>query len=465
MNVKIGLEIHCQITPLKSKLFCFCSSDYRDKESNSNICSICMGLPGSLPLLNRDALKYAIMVVLALNCNIPKSITFYRKNYFYPDLPKNFQITQYNAYGISSIGFNGSIKIDEREIRIRRIQLEEDPGRIVYELNSAYIDYNRSGIPLLEIVTEPDFNDPRIVRMFLNKLSNILAHIGIDPELKGAVRCDANISIDEGNRVEIKNVNSFKDVEKALLFEISRQKSLIMKGIEIKAETRHWDDARKVTIQSRTKEEEEDYRYFPEADIPIIEIEEEMVREIKNSMPEMPDEKLDRFVNELNLSHNIASILIDNKRLADMFEDALKIHNNAREIANWIVSDLKGYEERLGSIEKVSGKHIAEMVKMLDDNIINRQMAKMILAEMVKRGDMPSIIIKELDVESVNDKALMSIIDKVFEEDRKAVEDALKNEKTINFLVGKVMKYTKGKSDASLIIEMIKEKLNTIKYI
>ncbi len=460
MSIKIGLEIHCQITALKSKLFCSCSTDYREKEANVNICTICMGLPGSLPLLNKEAVRYAMMIALALNCKIPDKIMFYRKNYFYPDLPKNFQITQYNAYGISSIGYEGRVAIDDREVRIRRIQLEEDPGRLVYDRNHTFVDYNRAGIPLVEIVTEPDFDDPRLVRIFLNKLSNILTHLGIDPELEGAVRCDANVSIEGGRRVEIKNVNSFKDVEKALLFEISRQKSLVSKGITIQSETRHWDDSRRITIQSRSKEEEEDYRYFPEPDIPLLSISTAIVS-ISKEMPELPDERKARLISK-GLSGNVAQVLIDNKELADMFEDALNYYNNAREIANWIVGDLKGYYERLGSV-KVTSRHIAELARMIDNAIINRTTAKQILSEMVKDGSMPDQIAKRINAEQISDKqALIDIIDEVFEEDKKAVEDALKNEKAINFLLGKVMKHTKGKADPKIALDLIKRKISIL---
>ncbi|GIU72108.1 MAG: glutamyl-tRNA amidotransferase [Candidatus Nitrosocaldaceae archaeon] len=464
MSIKIGLEIHCQINALKSKLFCSCSTDYRSKMPNTNICTICMGLPGSLPLLNKEAVRYAITIALALNCKIPDRIMFYRKNYFYPDLPKNFQITQYNAYGISSIGYEGKVMIEGKEIRIRRIQLEEDPGRLVYDSkNYTYVDYNRAGIPLVEIVTEPDFDDPKLVRIFLNKLSSILTHLNIDPELEGAVRCDANVSIDEGNRVEIKNVNSFKDVEKALLFEISRQKSLLSKGISVQAETRHWDDKRKVTIQSRSKEEEEDYRYFPEPDIPSLIIDRDIINKVKSIMPELPDERKERLL-KIGLSENVAQVLVDDKVLADIFDDALNYYNNAREIANWIVGDLKGYIERLGFDKvKVTSKHIAELAKMVDNAIINRTVAKQILSEIIKTGEMPSLIAKRLNAEQISDKEeLINIIDKVFDEDKKAVEDAMRNEKAINFLLGKVMKHTKGKADPKIALELIKRKISIL---
>src|SRR2546428_13138930 len=245
------------MTGLQSKLFCSCQCDYRGKEPNTNICPICSGLPGTLPLLNQRAVDFASMISLALGCSIPDNVMFYRKNYFYPDLPKNFQITQYNAYGITSIGSEGRVEIQNNEIRIRRIQLEEDPGRLIYEGSSektliTLVDYNRAGTPLVEIVTEPDFETPKQVRIFLNVLSDLVENIGVsDPYLEGALRVDGNISVGDGNRVEIKNVGSFRDIEKALHFEITRQQSLLDRNIPVQAETRHWDEARKITISAR----------------------------------------------------------------------------------------------------------------------------------------------------------------------------------------------------------------------
>src|ERR671935_418774 len=335
-STKIGLEIHCQLTGTKSKLFCRCSSDYRGKAPNANICPICAGLPGTLPLLNQKTVEFAAMIALALGCKLPDEISFYRKNYFYPDLPKNFQLTQYNAYGITSMGVEGGLEYaNGKSARIRRVQLEEDPGRLVYESGSmdtsvyTLIDYNRAGVPLVEIVTEPDFADPKDVRIFLDKITSIIEHLGVcDTKLEGSVRCDANVSVGGGNRVEIKNVSSFADVEKAVKFEIARQRTLVSKEIEVKAETRHWDDARKVTKESRTKEEEQDYRYFPEPDIPTVVLGSDFVSSVRQLMPELPDARKDRFVSKYGLSTHVAQVLIDNKELADFFESAIKYYSS-----------------------------------------------------------------------------------------------------------------------------------------
>ena len=471
MKTKIGLEIHCQITGLKSKLFCSCSSDYRGKQPNGNICPICLGLPGTLPALNKKALEYASMISLAFNCRIPDIVAFYRKNYFYPDLPKNFQITQYNNYQISSIGTNGSIEFDHQKVRIRRMQLEEDPGRIVYESGmgtSHYtlVDYSRAGVALIEIVTEPDFDDPKAVRLFLNKLVSVLEHLGVcNTKLEGAVRCDANISLEDGQKVEIKNVGSFKEVEKALLFEISRQRSLVDKGFELKAETRHWDDTRRITLQSRTKEAEQDYRYFPEADIPAVCLDNKLVSSIAKKMPELPDTRKSRFIKKFSLSEQTAQILIDDKEVADFFEESAKLYGNAKEIANWIVTDLKGYINEVVGLRslKVKPAHVAELAKLVDNSTISRNTGKQILHQIIKSGDMPSEVMKNLGARRISDEgSLAEIVDDVFEKESNAVQDALKNEKTINFLLGKVIQSTKGRADPKIATELIRKKLASI---
>ncbi len=344
---KIGLEIHCQLTKLASKLFCSCKAEYRNTTPNSNICPVCTGIPGSLPLLNKKAVEKAAMISLALGCTIPEKIGFFRKNYFYPDLPKNFQITQYNAYGPTSIGSDGKIEIEGKTIRIRRIQLEEDPGRLVYEGTSektmiTLVDYNRAGTPLVEIVTEPDFETPKQVRVFLNVLADLVENIGVsDPYLEGAMRVDGNISEGDGNRVEIKNVGSFRDVEKALHFEITRQQSLVERGITVLAETRHWDEARRITVSSRSKEDEQDYRYLPEADIPIVLIGNDSIEQIKTQMPESIVARRERYVKKYGMPAQVADVLSSDRFYSDLFD---KSHNetNAKEVSNIITTDLMG---------------------------------------------------------------------------------------------------------------------------
>jgi aspartyl-tRNA(Asn)/glutamyl-tRNA(Gln) amidotransferase subunit B len=470
VEVKIGLEIHCQLTGLQSKLFCSCQCDYRGKAPNTNICPICSGLPGTLPLINQRAVDFASMISLALGCKVPDKVMFYRKNYFYLDLPKNFQITQYNAYGITSIGVEGRVDYGIKSTKIRRVQLEEDPGRLIYDTSFyTLIDYNRAGVSLVEIVTEPDFAEPKDVRMFLNKITSIIEHLGVgDTKLDGSVRCDVNVSLEGGKRVEIKNVGSFRDVEKALGYEITRQKTMSVRDIEIKSETRHWDDARKVTKQSRAKEEEEDYRYFPEPDIPTIVLGNEFLSSLKAKMPELPDERKIRFLREYELSDHVAQVLIDNKELADFFESTVKIYSSSpNEIANWIVSDLLGFiddskreEGSLFSGLRIEAKHMAELVKMIDQNVINRNIAKMILSQITKTGEMPSYVLDKMNASLIDSKAIISeAIESIFKSEKSAVRDAKQNPNAANFLLGKVMQLTGGRADPKIALNLIKTKL------
>src|SRR5919202_1362809 len=476
MDTKIGLEIHCQLTGTKSKLFCSCSCNYRGITPNANTCPICCGLPGTLPLLNKKAIEFAAMITLALGCKIPKEIAFYLKNYFYPDLPKNFQLTQYNAYGITSIGVDGKLEYgDSKSARIRRVQLEEDPGRLIYESGSmdtsvyTLIDYNRAGVPLVEIVTEPDFTDPKDVRVFLNKITLIIEHLGIcDTKLEGSVRCDANVSVGSGNRGEIKNINSFADVENALKFEITRQRTLVSKEIKVKAETRHWDDARKVTKESRTKEEEQDYRYFPEPDIPVVTLGDEFDSIVKHSMPELPYARKQRFIS-YGLKDHVAQVLIDNKDMADFFESANKVYSSPKEIANWIVTDLMGFvDERQQKVVngslfaglEIKPEHVADLAKLVDEQMVNRATAKQILGQVVKTGEMPSQVVKKMRVSKIDDKnVLAESIESVFKAEQSAVQDAKRNPNAANFLLGKVMQMTKGRADPKAALEMIQKRL------
>ncbi len=464
---KIGLEIHCQLTKLESKLFCNCKADYRNLSTNQNICPVCVGLPGALPMLNKKAVEKAVLISLALGCKIPPKIGFFRKNYFYPDLPKNFQITQYNAYGDTSIGSDGKIEIEGKEIRIRRIQLEEDPGRLVYEGSSqqtmiTLVDYNRAGTPLVEIVTEPDFETPKQVRVFLNVLADLVENIGVsDPYLEGALRVDGNISVGDGNRVEIKNVGSFRDIEKALHFEITRQQSLVDRNIPVQAETRHWDDARKITVSARSKEEEQDYRYLPEADIPMVVIENNTVSSLSKQMPESIVAKKERYVKKYGIPLQVANVLSSDKFYSDMFEKA-HTENNAKEVANIITTDLMGFADtREKKLElKITPKHIADLADSIISNKLTRNSGKMALQEMIKSGKKLGDVITTLDLGQVSDaSSIEKVILEVFSEEEKAVSEAKQNPDTINYLVGKVMRKTKGKADPTTTLEIIRKKL------
>ncbi|KAF6244427.1 Asp-tRNA(Asn)/Glu-tRNA(Gln) amidotransferase subunit GatB [Nitrosopumilus sp. b2] len=464
---KIGLEIHCQLTNLESKLFCPCKANYRSYEINTNICPICMGLPGSLPRLNQEAVKKATMIAMALNCSTPEKIAFFRKNYFYPDLPKNFQITQLNIYGDTSIGGAGSVMVGDKKIRITRIQLEEDPGRLIYEGNSSknqitLVDYNRAGTPLVEIVTEPDFENPKQVREFLNILSDLLENLGIsDPSLEGAMRADANVSIEGEKKVEIKNIGSFHDLEKAVHFEITRQESLHARDIEIVQETRHWDDKRKITISSRSKEEALDYRYFLEGDIPWVKIDSETFEKLKSNMPESISSKKERYVSNHHIPNQVADVLSSDKFYSDLFEQSYT-ESNAKEIANIITTDLMGLvdtrEKRESS--KITPNHLRDLADSIQSGKISRNSAKNALYEIVKTGKDLAQVISDLDLGNVSDESeLTKTIDEVISEEAGAVEQAKTNPQTINYLVGKVMQKTKGKADPKMTLELLKKKI------
>ena len=429
-----------------------------------------MGIPGSLPLLNKKAVKKATLIAMALDCKTPEKIAFFRKNYFYPDLPKNFQITQLNADGYenTSIGWKGKVIVDNKKIRIRRIQLEEDPGRLIYEgaterTKVTLVDYNRAGTPLVEIVTEPDFENPHHVRNFLNILSDLLENLGVsDPGLDGAMRADANVSIEGGSKVEIKNIGSFHDLEKAVHFEITRQQSLAEREIKIIQETRHWDDKRKITVSARTKEEEEEYRYHLEADIPWVNIDSNTKNQLQIQMPENISSKKERYVSKYNIVPQVADILASDKYFSELFEKANN-ESNAKDIANMITTDLMGLVDTREKREqsKLEPTHLADLIESIKLNKITRTSAKLALEEIVKTGNTLSRIINELDLGNVSDESTLSdIIVQILNEEIKAVENAKQNPEIVNFLVGKVMQKTHGKADPELTLALLKKNLD-----
>ena len=477
-QVRIGLEVHVQFTSLETKLFCGCSSDYKGKDPNTLTCPVCLGIPGSLPVLNETAVEYAVMAALALNCKVSERMFFFRKNYYYPDMPKNFQISQYDKAGGVPLAVDGFLDIDigknkKKKIRIGRVHLEEDPGRLVHQGSidtSPYtlVDYNRAGITLLEVVTEPDLDSPKEARVFLQKLRSIFEHLGIfSGRLEGSMRCDANISIIGGTRVEVKNISSFKEVERALGFEIMRQKNLVKKGLAVKLETRHWDETRRVTVSLRTKEEEHDYRYFPEPDLVPIVVTNSFIAEVKNRMPELPDARINRFVEDYNLPRYDAEVLVSDKALADFFEKSVQLYNQPKEISNWMMSDLLRnlYENNIELPEsKISPEHLIEMIKLIEKGVISGKIGKRILPEMVLTGKRASQIIEEKSLVKIGSRDdLTDAVEKVFADNPNCVKDALTDEGAVHFLVGQLMKATRGKADPQLANQMIQEKLDTIK--
>ncbi|MEM4251710.1 MAG: Asp-tRNA(Asn)/Glu-tRNA(Gln) amidotransferase subunit GatB, partial [Candidatus Bathyarchaeia archaeon] len=414
LRVKIGLEVHCQLTSLKSKLFCGCSADYRQSEPNTHICPVCMGLPGTLPVVNRRAVEDAVLAALALNMEVSSRTLFYRKNYFYPDMPKNFQISQYDRAGGIPIAKNGYIELDGgKVVRITRLQLEEDPGKLSYEgtietSRVTLVDYNRAGVALIEIVTEPDMNSPREARVFLQKLRSILEHLGISSgELEGSMRCDANISIEGGTRVEIKNISSFKEAERALNFEITRQRNLLRKGIRIGRETRHWDETRRITISLRVKEEEEDYRYFPEPDLLPMVITTEQIESRKRAMPELPDRHKERLMTQYGISLQNAEVLTENKALAEFFEECAREYERPDLLSNWLVGDLLSYLYEMGlelRETKITPENVISMLKLIDCGTISGKIAKDVLKEMLLTGKSAEEIVEEKSMKKIADE-------------------------------------------------------------
>ncbi len=464
----IGLEIHVQMDT-KTKLFCSCPVEF-GAEPNSNVCPVCLGLPGSLPVINKRAVEFAIRAGLALNCQINMRSVFARKNYFYPDLPKGYQISQYEE----PIAVNGWLEVGGKRVRIRRLHIEEDAGKNIHEGSKTYVDLNRAGTPLMEIVTEPDIDSPQMAREFLEKLRNIMRYIGVsraDME-KGQLRCDINISIrpkgskELGTRVEIKNVNSFRFVQKAIESEIERQIKLLLSGEKIVQETRTFDPSTGLTHTMRTKEEAEDYRYFPEPDLLPLLIPPQWLEEIKANMPELPEERLERFIKELGLDQYSAKVLTDNKELGDFFEESLRYYGQDPKLtANWLLNDLLGSLSEAGKdIESspVSPQSLAELVKLIKENVLSSKLAKEVIKEMTATGKSPSQIVEEKGLKQISDEGqIRSMIEEVLRENSKEVERfKAGEEKVFGFLVGQVMKKAKGKANPQLVNKLLREMLN-----
>ncbi len=472
MDVVIGLEVHVQLNRLKTKLFCSCPLDYHGREPNTHVCPVCLGLPGAMPVINREAVRSAIKVALALNAEINPVMRFDRKNYFYPDLPKGFQISQYDM----PLAWGGYVTIEtesgEKRVTLKRIHMEEDPGKLSYKgsittAKYSLIDYNRSGAPLLEIVTEPVLRSPKEARTFLNTLRIILEYLDVfDGDLEGAMRVDANISIAGGGRVEIKNISSFKGVERALAYEITRQKNLMRRGRKIERETRHFDEANSITVSLRSKEEEQDYRYFPEPDlVPIYTS--EFVDDVKDALPEMPWEKRERLIKQYSLSLEKAKILVLDPKMADYFERVAK-EIDPRVAASWIVDVLRGElnyrdmsfsegERRLNSDELVE-----LLTYFLKGRITEKGVVEVIRTKLDHGGSVEEII-QSKGLFSIPQDEIDRLCREAIEKNPKAVEDYRAGKKqAANFLVGYVMKMTEGRADPGETARKIREILEEI---
>lgn len=468
----IGLEVHLQLAT-ETKAFCGCSTKFGSK-ANSHTCPVCLGFPGSLPVLNEKAFFYSIKVALALNCAIQDLIKFDRKNYYYPDLPKNFQISQYDM----PLSYNGSLEITSgqgrKKIRIKRVHLEEDAGKLVHpeKANYSLVDFNRAGMPLLEIVTEPDIGSPQEAYDYLTALKSILQYLKVsdcDME-KGSLRCDANISIRKagvkelGVKVEVKNMNSFKNVREALQYEVGRQISLVENGEKIIQETRLWDADKRLTASMRTKEEAQDYRYFPEPDLVPFMVDKAAIERIRKELPELPEARMERFVKEYSLSKYDACILTSILDVADYFEDCGRDYQDKKTIANWITGDIMAQmNERNLSIRELMGpaERLAELLKMIDSNVISGKMAKDVLVEMAETKKSASEIVKSRGLSQISDRGKIEDVAKgVLAKNGKSVADYKNGKKNaLTFLIGQVMRETKGAANPAIVNEILKDLL------
>jgi len=476
----IGLEIHAELKT-NSKMFCSCKNDPDEKRPNYNVCPICMAHPGTLPVANQEAIKNVIKTGLALNCAVSRNSKFDRKNYFYPDLPKGYQISQYDM----PLCEKGFLEIEGHKIRITRIHLEEDTGRLAHPEGADYslVDYNRAGLPLMELVTEPDITSGREARLFAEELQMIFKYLGVssaDME-KGQMRVEVNISISKdkklGTKVEIKNLNSFKVVEKAVDFEIARQTEALENGEKIVQETRGWHDKKEITFSQREKEEAHDYRYFPEPDLPPLHFKEEFIEEIKGTIPELPEQKRLRFAKEYGLDKNAIEIFVVSKDLSEYFEKVvsefdewLKSENISgseklyKLVANYLISDIQGLLKGKEFIEtefKITPENFAEFIKMIFKEEISSKVAKMVLLDMFNTGADPSQIVKDNNLgQMTDDSALEKIIKEVIEKNPKPVADYKSGKQNaLQFLAGQVMAKTRGTAKPDKVHEMLNKLL------
>ena len=479
-DIIIGLEVHIQLTNLKTKLFCSCSNDYRGAEPNSYVCPICIGLPGTLPVINKRAIEFATRLAIALNCKINESMYFFRKNYFYPDMSKNFQISQYNKAGGKAFADGGKITIKlnshKKDIILNRIHLEEDPARLVHKgsiATSPYtlVDYNRSGVTLIEIVTEPVISSPEEAREFLKQLKSIVQYLEISSlDLEGSVRVDANISIKGYERSEVKNINSFKEVERALRHEIVRQKNLLKRGKDLIQETRHWDEKRRITISLRTKEFEADYRYFPEQDLVPIEIDNIFIQKVKNELPEMPNERSLRLRRDYNLSEFDSDNLVLDKDIADFYEegvnsDALFGPNEYKQYCNWLMNDvLRVLNEQNKTIKdtKLHPHQIVDVIRYINEGKITTKIAKNLVEDMIDGFSISEILEMKGKKRISDENFIRKLSNEVIQENSQVVDDCRDNPKAIEALIGRVMQKTKGQADPHItrtkILELLKKK-------
>ncbi len=467
-KVIIGLETHVQLNT-KSKLFCGCPTIGLEKP-NTRVCDVCLGLPGTKPRLNKAVLEKAIAVALALNCKINKLVPWNRKSYFYPDMCKNYQITQYDM----PLAYDGYLMLDfegkKKKIRIRRIHIEEDPAKLIHvggditKAEYVLVDYNRSGVPLIEIVTEPDIESPQEARAYLSKLVSILEHLGVYDITNYVLKSDANVNITGTERTEVKNISGIKAVVKALSYEVTRHKNMLRRGVKPMRETRHYNPKTGLTHALRTKETEEDYGYIVDPDLSWISISSELIKQIKASLPELPDERAKRFVKDYGLNQEQANALINDKALADFYEECVKEYGEPVTIAKWIVTELLKSFNYHGITLRESNVKVSEFLelfKLMDEKIITARMAKELVKAYVDTSKSPKTLVAEQGLRRISKtEELLGVVKKVIKENAEAVKDYKSGqEKALHFLVGQVMKETKGQAEPNKVREIIKKKL------
>ncbi|QHZ53177.1 Asp-tRNA(Asn)/Glu-tRNA(Gln) amidotransferase subunit GatB [Paenibacillus larvae] len=469
----IGLEVHVELHT-KTKIFCGCSTSF-GAPPNTHTCPVCLGHPGVLPVLNRQAVDYAIKAAMALNCQIAEETKFDRKNYFYPDSPKAYQISQYDK----PIGEHGWIEIEvngnTKRIGITRLHLEEDAGKLTHvEGGSAsLVDFNRVGTPLIEIVSEPDLRSPEEARAYLEKLKAIMQYCDVsDVKMEeGSLRCDANISLrpvgqaEFGTKAELKNMNSFRGVQRGLEYEVIRQTELLEDGEKVVQETRRWDEAQGKTLSMRSKEEAHDYRYFPDPDLVKVYIDEEWKERIRSTIPELPDARKARYIRDYGLPSYDAEILTSSLKLAEFFEESLEYTADAKMVSNWVMGELLGYLNA-NNLEitdvKVTGKGLGEMIGLIEKGTISSKIAKTVFKEMIETGKAPQQIVEEKGLVQISDEgAIQAVVNQVIQNNPQSVADyKAGKEKAVGFLVGQVMKETRGKANPGLVNKLI---VNTLK--
>lgn len=475
----IGLEVHTELQT-KTKIFCSCRTSF-GADPNTNVCPVCLGLPGVLPVLNKKVLEYAVRAGLALNCEISRFSKFDRKNYYYPDLPKNFQTSQFDLPICEHGYLDVEVEGEKRRIRITRAHMEEDAGKLVHHGTSitdsdySLVDYNRTGTPLLEIVSEPDMRSAKEAVAYMEKMRAILQYVGIsDCRMEeGSLRCDANVSVrpvgqkELGTKTEIKNINSFKGVERAIEYEAMRQAELLEDGGKVVQETRTWDEKEGVTKSMRTKEEANDYRYFPEPDLVPFTVSDEYIENIRKSLPELPDARKERYMKEFGLSSEDAVFMTNDKATADYFEAAVDAGADPKACVNWLMGEFASQLSTDGiEIAKapLSAENLAALLKLISKGTISGKIAKKVFATMWKEGGNPEEIVKAQGLVQISDTAELSkLVDEVVGKNPKAVEDfKAGKKKAVGALVGQIMKATKGKANPRVINELLNKKLQSL---